>query len=115
MTQLWYKSQGKSVPADEARACLAAIAQEKKDNEAAREDAAKQMTEEEIQVKAEFGTKQYWAEYWAKKKAAGYVSKKDEAATKRKEKEAAKAAKEAAKAAKEAEKAAKANKKATAK
>ena len=81
----WYSERGEGVPIDEANACLKAIKDEKAQLEAdattlaaAQAEAVKNPTK----PKAEYGTPEFWKDYWAKKKAAGFVSKKDAAAKK---------------------------------
>ena len=79
--QKWYSNKGEGVPMDEANACLKAIKEEKAQLEAdaaalaaAQAEAVKNPTK----PKAEYGTPDFWKDYWAKKKAAGFVSKKDQ-------------------------------------
>jgi hypothetical protein len=71
LVQEYYKAQGKSVPSADMRACLDMILGEKKEwaEEAARPDVA---------PKAEFGSPEYWKDYWAKKRAKGWVPKKEQ-------------------------------------
>lgn len=96
LTKEWYAARGKKIPKAEEAACLEMIEKEAKEKLKPIEQTAA------VSSKADYGTKQYWAEYWAKKKAEGYVSKADQ---KKKDAEAKAAAKAEAAAAKEKAKA----------
>jgi hypothetical protein len=65
LVQEWYRSQGKGVPPEEAKACLSEIAKEKK------EKLNPTIVQAVSSAKPAYGTKEFWAEYWAKKKASG--------------------------------------------
>lgn len=110
LVQQWYFSRGKHVPADEEKVCKDDIAKEAiqisydtagirltmlKDALSETTDFQKkaemmaQMAEcqailaanpELKPAKAAYGSDSFWKEHWAKKKAAGWVSKKDAAA-----------------------------------
>jgi colicin import membrane protein len=97
LTKEWYAAKGKKMPRAEEAACLEMIEKEK-----AEQLKPIEQTEASTGSKADYGTKQYWAEYWAKKKAEGYVSKADQ---KKKDAEAKAVAKAEAAAAKEKAKA----------
>ena len=102
----WYKAKKTMIPIAEVKACKEAIEKEKEDKLKPIELVAS------VPMKPEYGTPSFWADYWAKKKAGGYVSKADEKKKKQEEKETkAKETKEA----KEAKEAAKAEAKAEAK
>ena len=70
--QEWYKSQGKGVPAAEAKACLAEIAAAKKQREKDISEIGRGMTDAEYYaaVPPAYGTPEFWKAYHAKKKAA---------------------------------------------
>ncbi len=73
LTQEWYRSQNQNVPKEEMLACLAEIQKEKKENQK-----PIQVAKGGFDGKPDYGTKEFWAQVWAKKKAAGYVSKKEQ-------------------------------------
>jgi hypothetical protein len=69
----WYKAKGEDVPEDDIKWCKEYIREEL-------EEKNKQVEEEPtVTEKPSFGSGDYWKDYWAKKKAAGYVTKKDAA------------------------------------
>jgi len=78
--QEWYKARGQGVPADESRECMRAITAEKAAAAAWAIELEKMASLPPAPQKAAYGTPEFWKDYWAKKKAAGYVSKKDLAA-----------------------------------
>jgi hypothetical protein len=69
--QEYYRAQGKGVPPADMKACLEMIKEEK----------APKAPEPELPpakpARPEYGSKEFWAAYWAKKRAAGHVTKKD--------------------------------------
>jgi hypothetical protein len=73
--KLWYKNLGQPVPLEDAKWCLAEIAAEKKEA-AAFQEMLKNPPPVEA-PKPSYGTPEFWKQYWAKKRAAGFVSKKD--------------------------------------
>lgn len=70
LVQEYYRAQGKGVPAADMMACLENIKQEKK-------DVAAEESRPFVAPKAEFGSPEYWKDYWAKKRAKGWVPKKE--------------------------------------
>ena len=68
LVQEWYRNQGKGVPPEEAKACLSEIAKEKK------EKLNPTIVQAVSSAKPAYGTKEFWADYWAKKKAAQAAS-----------------------------------------
>lgn len=80
LTQEWYKSQGLFIPKDEMMACMSDIKEEKKEKEKPIE-----VAKGGFDGKPDYGTKEFWAQVWAKKKAAGYVSKKEQKEKQKKE------------------------------
>ena len=67
LVQEYYKALGKGVPTVDMMACLEMIKQEKKD--VAAEEARP------FVAKPEFGSAEFWKNYWAKKRAKGWVPK----------------------------------------
>jgi hypothetical protein len=65
----WYKSKGEDVPEDDIKWCKEYIRQELEEKNKPVEE------EPTVAEKPSFGS----GDYWAKKKAAGYVTKKDAA------------------------------------
>jgi hypothetical protein len=82
LTQEWYSNQGLFVPKDEMMACLADIKEEKKEKEK-----PIQVAKGGFDSTPEYGSKEFWAQVWAKKKVAGYVSKKEQKEKEKQKKE----------------------------
>lgn len=81
LVQEAYKLQGKGVPASEAKICLAEIAKEKKEKKELAEKLQKEAMEAPLNApvgKPEYGSPEFWKAYWEKKRAAGWVPKKDQ-------------------------------------
>ena len=82
----WYRIQGKPVPKEDMDACLLMLKEEQEEADRI----TKQLQEwaenppPPSPIKAEYGSPEFWKDYWAKKKAAGFVSKKDQAKEKSK-------------------------------
>ena len=72
----WYENQCKPVPSTDSEWITIFRSMEL----AERAQWEKECGEPSQPVKATFGSPDYWKDYWAKKKAAGYVTKKDTAA-----------------------------------
>jgi len=76
--QQWYHDRGQPIPAEEAIACRKEIVAEK----AAMKASAEALEVAKVEAAAAptkplFGSGEYWKDYWAKKRAAGWVPKKD--------------------------------------
>jgi hypothetical protein len=69
--QEYYRAQGTGVPSADMKGCLELVKLEK----------APKAPEPELPpakpARPEYGSKEFWAAYWAKKRAAGHVTKKD--------------------------------------
>ena len=76
--QLFYKQQGKSVPVDEAKACLADIKKEMEEQKKSWALIGSGISDAEYYtlVPPAYGTPEFWKAYQAKKKAAAASSKK---------------------------------------
>lgn len=76
----WYKKNGLDIPETDKEWCEEFIKQEKKEAKEIQAflDNPPPPKPEEL-PKPTFGSPEYWKDYWAKKKAAGYVTKKDAA------------------------------------
>lgn len=81
----WYESRGQAVPKEDMEACEAMLKEEKEEKKQFQE--MLEGPHEPVKEKPSFGSPEYWKDYWEKKKASGYVTKKDAA-------KAAKASKE---------------------
>lgn len=87
----WYKNKKSVIPIAEVKACKEAI-------EAEKEEKCKPIEQVDPgPMKPEYGSPSFWADYWAKKKASGWVSKADQKKQEKEAKEKAKAEKEKAK------------------
>jgi hypothetical protein len=75
LVQEWYKSQGKSVPVAEAKACLAMIKEEKNPQEVEPEPDRPKTMEELLGPKPMWGDPIFW-DYWRKAKALGFTNDK---------------------------------------
>jgi spore germination protein GerM len=88
----WYKEKKLPVPTDEYEACQELIRYEKEHltpfsiesteestNEQPTEQSTTEQLKHESQQHVDDPKKQFWKDYWAKKKAAGYVTKKEQA------------------------------------
>jgi len=77
----WYRLKGVPVPKEDMDACLLMLKEEQEEAERVQ----KQLQEwvenppPSSPIKAEYGSPEFWKDYWAKKKAAGFISKKDQA------------------------------------
>jgi len=71
----WYKNRNEIVPKEDIDACEQMIREEKEEMKRNEEFMANPPPPV-IQAPT-FGSNDYWKDYWAKKKAAGYVTKKD--------------------------------------
>ena len=75
----WCRLQGIPVPKEDMDACLLMLKEEQEEAERVQ----KQLQEwvenppPPSPIKPEYGSPEFWKDYWAKKKAEGYVSKKD--------------------------------------
>jgi hypothetical protein len=74
LVENWYRSQGKSVPLSEAKACLQAIADEKKPKEP--EPERPKTAEEILGPRPVYGDPAFWP-WWNKAKALGLVKPKE--------------------------------------
>lgn len=74
LVQDWYRSQGRGVPATEARACLDAIKEEKKPKEP--EPERPKTAEEILGPRPAWGDPMFWP-WWNKAKAMGLVKPKE--------------------------------------
>jgi len=76
--QQWYRDRGQAVPSEEAIACRKEIVNEKAAMKAAVEELEVAKVEAAAApTKPLFGSGEYWKDYWAKKRAAGWVPKKE--------------------------------------
>ncbi len=69
----WYAALGKPVPKEDQ----AWVAQYYTDEQEEQKQFEQELATPEPPAKPSFGSPEYWKDYWAKKKAAGYVTKKD--------------------------------------
>jgi hypothetical protein len=69
----WYRVLGQSVPKEDLEVCE----QVKKEEEDKHKEFQEYLASPYVPPKAQFGSPEYWKAYWEKKKANGYVSKKD--------------------------------------
>jgi hypothetical protein len=77
----WYRVLGKPVPKEDLEACE----QIKKEEEDKYKEIQEYLASPYVPPKAQFGSADYWKAYWEKKRANGYVSKKDALAKSKKE------------------------------
>ena len=81
----WYRLLGKPVPKEDMDACLLMLTEEKEEAERTTKQLEEWIKNPVISpIKPEYGSPEFWKDYWAKKKAAGFVSKKDQAKDKSK-------------------------------
>lgn len=75
----WYRVRGIEIPEEDINWCEEYIKQELEEKERHIQLLNTPLPPE----KPSFGSGDYWKDYWAKKKAAGYVTKKDAKASKK--------------------------------
>ena len=73
--QQWYRTLDKPIPKEEAEACLKEIAKEKTAIAAIPSDIAAAAAT--ATYKPAHGSPEHWKAYWAKKRAEGWVPKKE--------------------------------------
>ena len=73
----WYESNGQAVPKEDMEACEAMLKEEQEEKKRFQE--MLEGPHEPVKEKPSFGSPEYWKDYWEKKKASGYVTKKDAA------------------------------------
>jgi len=75
----WYRVRGEEIPDEDLNWCEEYLKQEAEEKIKSNELLNTPLPPE----KPSFGSGDYWKDYWAKKKAAGYVTKKDAKANKK--------------------------------
>jgi hypothetical protein len=80
LVQEAYRLQGKGVPPAEAKILLAEIKKEKQEQKETAERLVKEAANAPLNApvgKPEYGSPEFWKAYWEKKRAAGWVPKKE--------------------------------------